>query len=208
MKKILMAAMAIIVALGNLNAQPKDNERAWWKQAKQFAKSMTKEGWKIDGSTPLENAFYEHIKKTHMGEEEIISDVSENNNAQTLNLAKQWASANAASMYAREAGAKVTAALDNALLDGAIKRESKDQISMSYQSAVQKTISGELQKSFGMYKVLKNGNIVYKAYYTVPEEISRQARVYALDNVKREIELAPELQEQLTKYAMKSIKSE
>ena len=204
MKKILTVAMALIIALGNLNAQPKDNERAWWKMAKQNAKENRKKGFQLDGTETLENAFYHHYQMKYQKDcEEITAIIEGDTKIRTVNQAQQWADATGMLNYAKKAGAFLKGKINGAT-SGNTEVTGIDMFLQEYEAEVKKEIQGELIKTFGMYQKTKDGEIKYTAYFLVPKEAAMQARQHAFEKAKKELDITLEMGETISKFVNKN----
>lgn len=199
MKKILMVAMALIVAFGSVNAA--NPEKVAQKYAKKQAKQFAKEGWRVDGIFTLEEVFYSYRKALmEEGNYQLTGVVSGNTSTKTINQAKQWAATNAAITYAKEAGMSMKGRIVSSVHAAAgDEAASDDSFFEAYEALVQKEIKGELKMSFGLYRETKNG-IEYTAYYVVNEDKASKARMRALENLKKENDFARQHAEDLSKF--------
>jgi len=195
MKRMLMVAMTLFVAVVTVcAAPPKNDDNALWKDAKKLAKADVKAGWIMDGASTVEKAYYFHMqKKRDEGLYEITGNVIGNTSAQTVNQGQQWAATNAAISYAKQAGGnirgRVVTLLSAGIADGS---PSVDKVIEAYENNVQKEIRGELIKSFGMYRETGKGKIEYKAVYLISEDDATKARIRAYENMKKELMLLKE----------------
>ena len=201
MKKTLLLAMTLFFASVAVIAQPKTSEKALWKQAKKQAKTMTKQGWKVDGSQLMENCFFNHaMKLTDEKNQEIVSTVSGNTTVRTVNQGKQWARNMANQSYAKDASTVVKGRItgeSGAGIDGA---PSVDNFYEAYEALVYKAIQGELKLSFGIYRETEAGNIEYIGYYIVNEDEASKARIHAMQNAMKESEFARKHAEEIGKF--------
>ena len=201
MKKLLLLVMALFVASVAVVAQPKTSEKALWKQAKKQAKTMAKEGWKVDGSQPMENCLYNHLfKLSDPNYQEVVATVSGSTTVKTVNQGKQWARNMANQSYAKDASTVVKGRItgeSGAGIDGA---PSVDNFYEAYEALVYKSIQGELKMSFGVYRETKEGTIEYIGYYTVNEEEASKARIKAMQNAMKESEFARKHAEEIGKF--------
>ncbi len=201
MKKLLLLVMALFVASVAVVAQPKTSEKALWKQAKKQAKTMAKEGWKVDGSQPMENCLYNHlVKLSDPNYQEVVATVSGSTTVRTVNQGKQWARNMANQSYAKDASTVVKGRImgeSGAGIDGA---PSVDNFYEAYEALVYKSIQGELKMSFGVYRETKEGTIEYIGYYTVNEEEASKARIKAMQNAMKESEFARKHAEEIGKF--------
>lgn len=189
MKKLLTVAMALIVAFGAVNAASQDKKAM--KYAKKQAKQEQKAGWKVDGVLTLEEVFYKYrLLLEQEGNAPLTGIVAGQNTTKTVNQAKQWAITNAAITYAKEAGMDLRGRIAAGVNAGAGDiAPSDDSFFEAYEALVSKEIKGELKMNFGLYRETDHG-IEYKAFYIVNEDKASQARVRALENLKKENEYA------------------
>ncbi len=201
MKKLLLLVMALFVASVAVVAQPKTSEKALWKQAKKQAKTMAKEGWKVDGSQPMENCLYNHlVKLSDPNYQEVVATVSGSTTVKTVNQGKQWARNMANQSYAKDASTVVKGRItgeSGAGIDGA---PSVDNFYEAYEALVYKAIQGELKMSFGIYRETEDGKIEYIGYYIVNEDEASKARIHAMQNAMKESEFARKHAEEIGKF--------
>lgn len=204
MKKILMVAMALIVAIGGVLAQPKTTDKALWKQAQKKAKELKKEGWKIDGSKTMEAMLFDHYKKlTDPNNQELVANVVGQTNVQTLNAAQRWAIVNAATSYATQArmyvAGRITSEVGGALADIG----TPDDFYAAYESRVATELQGELKQSISLYREKKDGKLDYKIFYLVNEESASKARIRAMERAMLESEFARANAERISEFVRK-----
>lgn len=202
-----MAAMALFIASVTVCAgPPKEDDASFWKSAKKIAKKQSNEGWKVDGSEILENAYYYHIQKKHKdGNYEIVGNVVGTTTVKTVNQGQQWATTNAAISYSKQAGMMVRGRI-NAESSAGIEDPSVDRFIEGYEALVQKEIRGELIKSFGMYREKKDGTLDYKAYFIVSEDAANKARERAFEKLKRESDFAREQADKISNFVREGFK--
>lgn len=201
MRKIMMAAMVLIVAISGAMAQPKSSDNALWKLAQKRAKEFNKEGWKIDGSKTLEAVLFDHYKKLQIdGNQELIASVVGQTNIKTLNAAQRWAVVNASTLYATQAkmmvAGRITSEIGGALEDVA----AVDDFYSGYESRVAKEIQGELKQSVSLYREKKDGGLDYKIFYIVNEDSAAKARIRAMENAMNESEFARKNAERISEF--------
>lgn len=201
MRKIMMAAMVLIVAISGAMAQPKSSDNALWKLAQKRAKEFNKEGWKIDGSKTLEAVLFDHYKKLQIdGNQELIASVVGQTNIKTLNAAQRWAVVNASTLYATQAkmmvAGRITSEIGGALEDVA----AVDDFYSGYESRVAKEIQGELKQSVSLYREKKDGGLDYKIFYIVNEDSAAKARIRAMENAMKESEFARKNAERISEF--------
>lgn len=205
-KRFLTLGMATLVALGTMAGPPKNNEKTAWKFAKKQAAEMTKQGWKVDGSMTMEEAFYNHkLKLQAENVDEIIGNVQGSMSTKTLNQAQQWGTTNACISYSKQAGMMLRGRITAEIAAG-VDAASLDNLYEGYEALVQKHIQGELKRSFGVYREKKDGTIEYKAYYVVDEDAASKARMRAMENMLKESEFARKHAEDISKFVQEGFK--
>ena len=188
-------------------AQPKNSDKGLWKTAKKEAKLLKKEGWKVDGSMPLENLLFNHYKKlADPNNQELIGNVMGNTSVQTLNQGQQWAASMVCVSYAKQAGQTVRGRLASEVGAGVNGGPSADSFYEGYESKVEKEIRGELKRSFSLYREKDNGGIDYKAYYIVNEEDAHKARLRAMQMAMEESEFARANAERISEFVKEAFK--
>lgn len=207
MKKIVSILLLSIFVIASISAQPKNSDGALWKAAKKEAKVLAKEGWKTDGSLPLENQLFNHYKKlaTDTNNQELIGNVVGNTSVQTLNQGQQWAASMVCVSYAKQAGQTLKGRLESEVGAGVAGTPSADSFYEGYESRVEKELRGELQRSYSIYKEKENG-FDYKAYYIVNEESAHKARIRAMQMAMQESEFARANAERISKFVQEAFK--
>ena len=201
MKKIISLMLLCLMFIANAVAQPKNSDKSLWKMAKKEAKILKKEGWKVDGSMPLENLLFNHYKKLNdTNNQELIGNVMGNTSVQTLNQGQQWASSIVCVSYAKQAGQTIKGRLASEVGAGVAGGPSADSFYEGYESKVEKEIKGELKRSFSLYREMEGGRIDYKAYYTINEDEAHKARLRAMQMAMEESEFARANAERISKF--------
>lgn len=205
MKKIVSLMLFGLVFIATIAAQPKSSDKELWKIAKKEAKILKKEGWKVDGSMPLENLLFNHYQKlSDANNQELIGNVMGNTSVQTLNQAQQWATSMVCVSYAKQAGQTVRGRLVSEVGAGVNGGPSADSFYEGYESKVEKEIQGEIKRSFSLYKEKDNGGIDYKAYYIINEENAHKARLRAMQMAMEESEFARANAERISEFVKES----
>ena len=200
MKRVLIIAMLAIFVLSSVNAQPKNSNKSLWKTAKKTAEQLKSEGWKVDGSMPLENLLFNHYQKlSDSNNQELIGNVIGNTSVTTMNQGQQWAATMVCVSYAKSAGQTVRGRLASEVGAGMKGGPSADSFYEGYESKVEKEIKGELKRSFSLYREKKDG-LDYKAYYIVNEESAHKARIRAMQMAMEESEFARANAERISKF--------
>ncbi len=201
MKKIISIVLLGLFFISSAVAQPKSSDKGLWKTAKKEAKILKKEGWKVDGSMPLENLLYNHYKKLEdVNNQEIIGNVLGNTNVQTLNQGQQWAASMVTVSYAKQARQSIKGRLASEVGAGINESPLADSFYEGYTSEVEKEIRGEIKRSFSLYKEKGSGGIDYKAYYIINEEDAHKARTRAIQMMMEESEFARANAERISEF--------
>jgi hypothetical protein len=210
MKRVITLMMLLAVITATAFAQPKSSDKALWKTAKKEAQKLEKDGWKVDGSLPLENLLYNHYQKLSNDDnnQELIANVVGNTTVKTLNQGQQWSTTIASVSYAKQAGQTVKGRIAAEVGAGTENMPSADSFYEGYESKVEKEIKGELKKSFALYKEKDNGTIDYKAYYVINEENASKARIRAMQLAIQESEFARQNAERISSFVKEAFKVE
>lgn len=204
MKKLFIVAVLLVAVFANVVAQPKNTEKFLWKTAKKAADELRSEGWKVDGSMPLENLLFNHYQKlTDTNYQELIGNVVGNTSVTTLNQGQQWAASMACVTYAKSAGQTVRGRLVSEVGAGLSGGPSADSFYEAYESKVEKEIQGEIKRSFSLFREKKGGHLDYKAYYVVNEENAHKARIRAMQMAVAESEFARANAEKISEFVRK-----
>ena len=207
MKKLISLMLLCVLSISTVVAQPKNSDKGLWKTAKKEAKNLQKEGWKVDGSMPLENLLFNHYKKlADSNNQELIGNVIGNTSVQTLNQGQQWAASIVCVSYAKQAGQTVKGRLVSEVGAGVAGGPSADSFYEGYESKVEKEIQGEIKKSFSLYREKENGGIDYKAYYIVNEDDAHKARMRAMQMAMEESEFARANAERISEFVQEVFK--
>lgn len=209
MKKFITMMLLGIISITVVVAQPKNSDKGLWKTAKKEAKLLKQEGWKVDGSMPMENLLFNHYKKLlDDSNQELIGNVMGNTSVQTLNQGQQWAASMVCVSYAKQACQTVRGRLGSDVGAGVNGGPSADSFYEGYESTVEKEIRGEIKKSFSLYREKSNGCIDYKAYYIVNEENAHKARQRAMQMAMEESEFARANAERISEFVKEAFKVE
>lgn len=209
MKKVFVYVVLGIFAIGTASAQPKSTDKSRWKSAKKLAKELVADGWKVDGSRPLEEMIFLHYQKlADENNQELIGNVIGNTSVKTLNQGSQWAATNASISYAKQAGQMVRGRIAAEVGAGVENSPSVDSFYEGYESLVAKEINGELKKSFSVYREKRDGGIDYKAFYIVNEEAASDARIRAMERQMKESEFARKNAEKISEFVRQGFQIE
>ena len=174
MRKIISFALMMIslmsVSSFSLSASLKDDIKA----AKSFAKELKQDGWKVEGSTTIENGLIKIAEKKELGFEELIGRSA---GSEKQNLAKSKARNNAINEYAETSGQSIVKARINTKADD-INEEEVDNFISGYERMVVHEIDNIFPKpSLIIYKIVENKYYEYMIYYLIDSKV--------LDNVQK-----------------------
>lgn len=204
MKKLIATLLLGVMTVATVSAANPNSEKTLMKTAKKTAKEMTKDGWQVDGSMPLETMLFKHYQKlADEANSEITGNVEGQTSVTTLNQAQQWATTMAAVSYAKSAGQTMKGRLISEVGAGIAGTASADSFYEGYESLVEKSIQGELKKSFGVYKNKKDGGIDYRAFFVVNTEDAHKARLRAMQMAMVESEFARANAERIAEFVRK-----
>lgn len=205
MKRFLMVAMAVIVAIGCMASKPpKNDDKSLWKDAQKMAKDLTKQGWIIDGSKTLEVALYEHkikLRDTQNGQE-LLGQAIGIKEIRTRQKGQSAATTNACNLYAKQARQMVAGRVNNEMGYTEGSGASPESFYEGYESKVAKEIQGELKRSFGIFRE-KDGHVDYQIFFVIDEDEASKARMRAMENALRESEFARKHAEEISDFVRK-----
>lgn len=205
MKRIfimLMAAILMVGAVENANADNKLLRRAHKKEYKAKKKQLDKEGWTLYGSSrSLDVALLEHYDKLEKLGDKGYELVGEASKFKSKNVGKQTAVNNACNLYAREAGSFVRGRVVSDMAGDAVDASGEfDHFYAAYETLVEKEIKGELRESFSIIKDNGDGSFAMQVFFVVDEEAASKARIRAMENAAKESEAAQKYAEKVSKF--------
>jgi len=184
MKRLFMAAMALIIAFTPAMAQTKQDIKAAKKEAKAAAKQIKKEGYKLLEIGDLQTQLQDYLAKTKAGQKQLVG-TSENN--MSINLGKTAALNNAINEYATMAGGMVKGRITTNVSN--ISGQQLDDIVAAYERLVLKEIKGEIQSCITLVKNKKNSYDV-RVYCLVDFDAAHAAKMKAMNLALEELELS------------------
>lgn len=212
MKKIIIMLISMMIMIpAASNAQNKALKKALKKEYKMKKKELSKENWKLFGSTrTLDVALLSHYDKlSTLGENgtEVLGYASVSD-SKHKNLLKQNAIANACNTYARNTGSHVRGrtASDMGLTDS--EKSEFEHFYAAYEALVEKEIRGELKESFALIKEVSKNQIDMQVFYIVDEDAASRARIRAFENAKKESEIAQKYAEKVSEYIKEGFENE
>ncbi len=201
MKKFLLAAMALVIAVAGVMAKPDNADKKLWKSATKRAKTLKKEGWRANSSKELDVLLYEHyLKLKDEKNQELVANVEGQTNVKTVNQAQRWAIVSAATNYATQARSAIMGRVTQEIAGGIEGTPTADDFYAAYEAAVAKEINGELKPSISLVKEKKGGGFDYRIYYLVNEDEASKARIRAMENAMKESDFARQNAERISEF--------
>lgn len=195
MKKLIIIAAALLVAVSPLGAQTKRELRSAKLEAASAAKTIRKGKFKMvelgDVNTRLEQFFV----KVNSGCTQVASLAD---GCVTENLAKLTALNNAAVEYASNAGGTVRGRITSDA--STITGEQVDAIVAAYERLVLKEIKGELVPFITLMRSNKKGGYDARVYCIVDQESVHQARMRAIQLALEETRMAERYGSQISDW--------
>lgn len=192
MKNIALLLLVLFLGAAPAVAQNKALNKALKKEYKAKMKEYKKEGWKITASSrSLDVALLLHYEKLNdPNSHELVGAVS---NCRSINICRQAALNNAAAYYASLAGSTLKGRIvaDQATDQSGVDSSAEfDKMYAAYERLVEKEIKGEMQESYTISRMAKDGQKEIQTYFIVNEDAATKARIRAWDNAKKESEAA------------------
>lgn len=191
MKKILAILLMLAIMPMAYSANPeKQLKKAKEKERKEVMKRFKKEGWQILGSShSLEVELLEHwnkVDKTGNHEESGISTRSK-----SKNVGQQMAMNQAFVNYAQQAEQTIKGMVATELNGSGIDTDTElDSFYAAYKRELEKEISGELEKSFSIFRENGDGTFEVQTFFVVNNESEVKARKRAFEKALDESEAA------------------
>ena len=208
MKKIIMLIMALCliapVAVSQ-HALTKKQEKLCNKYAKDRAKQLTKEGYEIMGSLPLQDVLYKHFAKIELGATEQIG----NGHSKSQNNGRQMCLTSAMSEYASKAVSQIKGRNVTDSYGNEVDTENDAEFARfyaAYERLTQKEIKGELQESFTLVKKNPDGSYDFRMYMLVDEDKAMKRRQKALQDAATETNLAQNYAKQVSDFVNEPLK--
>lgn len=185
MKRFIIFAAALLVAVAPLGAQSKNELKSAKSEAASAAKSINKEGFKMIELGDLQVRLEQFFLKVNSGCTQIVGMAE---NCVSANLAKVTALNNAANEYAANAGGAVRGRITSDV--SSITGEQVDAIVAAYERIIYKEIQGELVPYVNLLKTRKKGGYDARVYCLVDLNGAHQARLRAMERALEETNFA------------------
>ena len=197
---LLVGSVAEVYAQGN-----KKLDKAREREGKMVLKNLKNEGWKMnDVSRSLEVAILEHIEKLKSPGTQGISTTVR---CTIMSNCDRVARNEAARKYAQQAssilreGTRGDANLDQGNLDAEFAKEYT-----GYEILVQKEMMNLIIPSYDVIRKAPNGEIEYKAFFTVNEDKASTARLKALEQSFKATTAAQKYANEIANYVKEGFK--
>jgi len=200
---IALLAMPVTVAARNEDGTYTKKEMQQFrkdaeKQAKKMAKTLKKEGWKINGSGDLELMLSKHMLKLTDFGGNGTEYVGNANDIRNLNSASRMARMAATTAYAEQCQMALKERIDGS--DVILDSDQRQTLIAGYEARVAKELNGEIVKSLELYKKNKNGTYDVRAFFIVDEEAALSAKLRALRAEADYMKLSSEIADQISKF--------
>lgn len=204
MKKFFMIIMALClmapVAMAQTSpALTSKQEKICNKNAKKRAKELSKEGYKIMGSLPLEDALYKHYAKIELGAMEQPG----HGRSKSKNLGRQMCLNAAMAEYASKESSQLKG---RTFYDGQgneIDTDNNEEFARFYaafERLTQASIKGDLQESLTVCKQNPDGAYEFEMFMTLDAAKAKKNREKALNDAISESKLAQEYARQVADF--------
>lgn len=194
MKKIVLVAIAAIIAISPVFAQTKQEIKAAKKEAKIAAKQLTKEGYKLLELGDMQLQLESYMTKAKAGCKQIVGTAED---CMTINLAKTTALNNAINEYATMSGGVVKGRITSNTSN--ISGQQVDDIVAAYERLVLKEIKGEIQTCVTLVKENKKRYDV-RVYCLVDYDAAHAARMKAMQLALEELNVAQQYGSQVSDW--------
>lgn len=204
----LIMALAIVALPMSIAARNDDGtytkkemqrfEKDAQKQAKNMAKQLKKEGWKLNGSGDMQLMLERHmLKLTEFGGNgtEFVGNA---NDIKNLNSASRMARMAASTAYAEQSQMALKERIDGS--DVILDSDQRQTLIAGYEARVAKELNGEITRSVELYKQNKNGTFDVRAFYVVDEEAARATKLRALRAEAEYMKLSTNIADQISKF--------
>jgi hypothetical protein len=184
MRRIVIIAVAALVALAPACAQSRQDLRAAKKEAAEAAKTLKRDGYKPIELGNVQTRLEKYFLKTYAGCAQVIG-VAEN--CISTNMGQVTALANAANQYAILAGGDIRGRLTSSITS--MNGQQMDNLVSSFERLVEKEIRGELIPYVTAVRE-RRGAYSVRAYCIIDEDAAAQVRRRALMTALEEQKLA------------------
>ena len=195
MKRFIIIAAALLVAVAPLGAQTKSELRSAKSDASSAAKSIKKDGFKMVELGDLQSRLEQFFLKVNSGCTQIVGMAE---NCVSANLAKVTALNNAANEYATNAGGAVRGRITSDV--SSITGEQVDAIVAAYERIIYKEIQGELVPYVNLLKTRRKGGYDARVYCLVDLNGAHQARLRAMERALEETSFAERYGSQVSNW--------
>ena len=194
MKKVIMAAIATLIAFGPAFAQSKQDIKAAKKEAKIAAKQLSKEGYKLLELGDMQLQLQDYLAKAKSGQKQIVGTAE---SCMSINLGKTTALNNAINEYATMSGGVVKGRITSNTSN--INGQQADDIVAAYERLVLKEIKGEIQTCVTLVKQNKK-NYDVRVYCLVDYDAAHAAKMKAMRLALEELKLTQEYGTQISDW--------
>ncbi|MDE5839926.1 MAG: hypothetical protein K2H49_03300 [Muribaculaceae bacterium] len=206
MKKLIMILMALcLMAPAAMADLTKKQEKICNQNAKKRAKDLSKQGYTVMGTLPLEDVLYKHFAKMEMGATEEMGT----GHSKSKNNGRQMCLNAAMSEYASKAVSQLKGRSVTDSYGNEVDTENDPEFARfyaAYERLTQKEIKGELQESFTLVKQNADGSYDFLMYMLVDENKALSRRQKALKDAAAETNLAQNYAKQVSEFVNEPLK--
>lgn len=195
MKKIIILAAALLVAVAPLSAQTRKEVKSAKSEAAVAAKTIKRDKFKMVELGDINERLEQFFLKVNSGCPQVVG-LSEG--CVTANLAKMTAINNAANEYASNAGGMVRGRVTSDA--STISGEQIDALVAAYERLVLKEIEGELVPFITLLRQNKKGGYDVRVYCIVDYETAHQTRLRAMQRALEETRMAERYGSQISNW--------
>lgn len=189
MKKIIIMLMALCLAFPSIQATEvsKKEQKQIESMVKTQKKDLSKKGWTVMGSYPLDASLERHY--TSMIADNKEEQVGFSTKTKSKNNGRLIAQSNAMNEYAGKWASQLKQRIVG---DAQVESDNAEfeHFYSAYERLVESEIRGELQESFSLIRENNDGTYEIAIYYLIDTEKASKARMRALENAVKESEYA------------------
>ncbi|MCM1031192.1 MAG: hypothetical protein NC410_07135 [Oscillibacter sp.] len=193
MKTVMYVLAVVMLSLVcNMDVQAQSKKEV--KQAKIRTKELMKEGWKVEGSSTLQNAIAR--VESQRGTKEIL--IGSTYGSKKLNLAKAKARNNAINEYAEYGKSMVKGRINTELQD--ISEEEADNFVEAFERMVVRELEGEISVPEVVLYRGESGNYDVQCFFLIDENRAAKMRANAMKKALEEANIAHEYGNKISNF--------
>lgn len=186
MKRIILVAVALVIAVSPVFAQSNREAKIAQKEAKLSAKQLTKDGFKLLELGDMTIQFEKYFLKANQGYKRIVGTADD---CISINLGKTIALNNALVEYANETGGMVKGRVTSDASN--VNGQQADNLVAAYERLVLKEIKGEVRTYVTLVREEKKKFDV-RIYCLVDTDAAHAAKMKAMEQAMEELNMTQE----------------